>query len=201
MVIYNQRYGDFVGSQRGYCGFRNKLRIDKFIKLINPRESDRILEIGCNKGLLTLNIAKYSSKVTGIDINKQQIRKINNNMFCLMSATELNFPSNHFDKMCAFEVIEHIREIDKVFSEVYRVLKMNGRFIISFPFEFIRGQSAILDACLIYKNPFYARKLHLHRLTPHKIRKIIGNLPFSVVRSIIMFIPFPSFVMVLRKEI
>ncbi|MBU1088607.1 class I SAM-dependent methyltransferase, partial [Patescibacteria group bacterium] len=103
---YNTRYGFFVGSQKGYTGFRNRLRVKKFTRLINPQEKEKILEIGCNTGILLSNLSRFSNKVYGIDINKQVIKKINSKKAQVMSATKLKFVNNYFDKICAFEVIE-----------------------------------------------------------------------------------------------
>lgn len=201
MDLYNLDYGSFVGSKKGYCGFRNRLRTKKFVKLINPQKKDRILEIGCNDGNLISELSKISSNIHGIDINKNLIERLNNDKIQFMPATNLTFNDNYFDKVCSFEVIEHIPRIKKVFSEAHRVLKPKGEFIISFPLEIIRGQTALLDAIKVYKNPLYARRLHVHKLTPKKIKNLIHNVPFHVIGSRIMFIPFPSYVMILQKKL
>ena len=50
-----------------------------------------------------------------------------------MSATDLRFADARFDKVCAFEVLEHIEDLGAVFREVHRVLEVGGAFIFSFP--------------------------------------------------------------------
>ena len=67
---YDKKYSSFVGSDYGIIGIRNRYRVNLFTKLINPKKNERVLEIGCNKGVLLLNLAKYSKHVIGIDINK-----------------------------------------------------------------------------------------------------------------------------------
>ena len=198
-TLYAKEYGNSVGSTRGYGGYRNALRIKKFIKLIDPQPEDKILEIGCNRGLLLTNIQILAPKSIGVDVNKELVATINNPSITYMSATDLKLPMNSFNKVCAFEVIEHIDDIAKVFSEVYKILKRGGEFIISFPVEIIRGQTALLDAWTVYKDLRFARKLHIHKLTPNKIKKMAEPLGYEVIESKIMLIPFPSFVMKLKK--
>ena len=200
-VLYTNKYSSFVGSENGYFCFRNKLRARKFTELIQPRADDVILEIGCNNASLLNTLSNFSKRVYGIDVNEKAVEELN--VECVnvkfMSATDLEFRDNFFDKVCSFEVIEHIADIKRVFSEAYRVLKVEGRFYVSFPVEIFRGQQALLDAMVIYRNPFYARKLHVHRLTPRRIKKTINGLDFKIIFNKIMLIPFPSYVMIFKK--
>lgn len=197
--IYNRKYGSFLASDKGYNGFRNRLRLEKFTKVIKPQMKDKTLEIGCNDGLLLNHLKRFSPNIVGVDINEQQVQKAQSKSIKLMSATSLKFPDCSFDKVCAFEVIEHIPEIKRVFEEAYRVLKPEGKLVISFPHEFVRGQAVWYEAYKIYGSPRYARKLHVHKLRPKHIRKITRDLGFEVTYSKLHFIPFPSFIMTLKK--
>lgn len=172
-----------------------------FTKLINPGKHERILELGCNTGDLIARISNFSDDVVGIDINQEQVGLLRNQKIHYMSATDLEFRKDNFDKVCAFEVVEHIPAIAKVFQEVCRVLKPGGKFIFSFPFEIFRGQAALIDAIRVFRNPLYSRKLHVHRLTPRKIKTILDGVPFQIKSWTIKFIPYPTFVMVLEKNV
>lgn len=197
--LYDSAYGSFVGSNQGYYGFRNKLRIKRFTELIKPVKEDRILEIGCNGGELIFHLSHFSDYVYGVDINKEQVGKVKSKRIQCMSATDLEFQNHTFDKVCSFEVMEHITDTKKVFQEVNRILKPKGKFIISYPLELIRGQAALFDAITVYRNPSYARMLHVHKLTPTRIRTMIKDIPFNVILSAIHFLPYPTFVMILEK--
>jgi SAM-dependent methyltransferase len=200
--LYTSDYGSFVGSEKGYCGFRNRLRIKEFTKLVDPKKGEVILEIGCNEALLTHSLLKYSEQVYGIDINKDEVKKQRSRKILCMSATDLKFRDGFFDKVCSFEVFEHIPDIGKAMSEVSRVLKPGGMFFVTFPMEIVRGQNAVMDAIRVFRNPLYARKLHVHKLSPWRIRQILekGRISMSIVRSGMVLIPFPSWVLVLEKS-
>jgi 7SK snRNA methylphosphate capping enzyme len=66
------------GNYTGYYGYRTESRIDDRIKLFKKEWfRGRVLDIGCNSGLITLNIARLFSPVyvQGIDIDVQLIKK------------------------------------------------------------------------------------------------------------------------------
>ena len=123
--LYIQDYGSSVGSERGYGGYRNTLRIKKFLKLIDPKPNEKILEIGCNRGLLLSKIQTIAPSSIGVDINQEIVQKMGNPSISYMSATDLKFPEGTFDKVCAFEVIEHIEDIGKVFEERHMAVIQN----------------------------------------------------------------------------
>lgn len=46
----------------------------------------------------------------------------------------LPFEANYFDSIICTEVFEHIPNLDEILSEIYRVLKQEGKILISVPF-------------------------------------------------------------------
>lgn len=203
--LYNLSYGEYEGGNTGYAGWRNRRRLKLFTKIIDPQPDDKILDIGCNDGALVKRLSACGCDARGIDINKEVLKKVKDDRLQIMSATKLEFSDNTFHKVCAFEVLEHIDDTEKVLSEINRVLKPGSSFVCSFPLELFRGQSTIKDAYSAYgsllKAPKYARELHVHRLTPGKIKKIITgrNLPLELKSYSIRFLPWPAFVVTLIK--
>jgi ubiquinone/menaquinone biosynthesis C-methylase UbiE len=116
-------------------------------------EDKIVLDAACGVGYGSHYIAEVAQKVIGVDISKQAIAyakshyQKENVVFRVMDIHNLEFPDSYFDLVCSFETIEHIDEIKKFLSEVKRVLKRNGKFIVSTP----RARKTNYDP----KNPYH----------------------------------------------
>ncbi len=58
-------------------------------------------------------------------------------------------------------------------AEIARVLKPGGVAIIVYPWELFRGMQAVAAAVRLYRNPFLAGRIHLHRLTPGRVKILL----------------------------
>ncbi len=95
---------------------------------------DRILDIGCGEGHVTRHLTTQNSHVLGIDAAWAQIRvaaaRSNSNGYVRGSAEGLPFSDSVFDAAIACLVFEHIVELEAAISEVARVLRPTGRFVL-----------------------------------------------------------------------
>ncbi len=142
--------------------------IKKTIKIIKPFLKNNCLDVGCANGLITNEINKIVP-TQGIDISNIAIKKAKkkypNIKFKHGSATKIPFKDNSFNTIFAGELIEHILDTHKMFTEFKRVLKPKGNLIIIAPeFDFIKN---IIIALFFWEkiyNPlgeyvrFYSRK-------------------------------------------
>lgn len=110
----------------------------------NDIEGKNILDIGCGYGWFEAYCIKRKvGNIEGIEISDSDLetaRKyvVNNKVnFTIAGALELPFNDNVFDTVVAWEVIEHIPKNTerKMFKEVDRVLKKNGIFYLSTPYN------------------------------------------------------------------
>lgn len=100
-----------------------------------------ILEIGCGRGyyLKALQQIDSSLKITGIDLNEKYLIEAkkyirNDNVKVIKGdANKLLFKDNSIDAIIASEILEHVPNDNKVLDEIYRVLKKEGRAMISVP--------------------------------------------------------------------
>lgn len=97
------------------------------------------LDAACGMGYGTAILAQKAYKVVGIDISKEAIvhckkyYQMINTQFINMNCTNLAFPNETFDQVVSFETLEHINKAERFVEELHRVLKPEGRLIISTP--------------------------------------------------------------------
>jgi 2-polyprenyl-6-hydroxyphenyl methylase/3-demethylubiquinone-9 3-methyltransferase len=100
-------------------------------------EKINALEVGCGGGILTEEIAKMGFITTGIDPSEQSlniaIKHAKDDNLKIKyekgSGENLPFQNNSFDVVFCCDVLEHVRDLPKVISEISRVLKNGGIFI------------------------------------------------------------------------
>lgn len=94
----------------------------------------KVLDIGCGEGNL---LKKDRDNIYGIDINKTLIEKLQLEGLLVKygDATKIPFEDNFFDVVHCSNVIEHLlpSEAHKMFLEMQRVLKSNGKIILITP--------------------------------------------------------------------
>ena len=108
--------------------------------LLSTISGGNILDVATGSGgfitFLSDNLEDFT-EITGIDCNERTIeaaRKVHsqhNIHFLLMDATHLDFPEGHFDTVCIANSLHHMADLPTVLSEMLRVCKPGGNFIIS----------------------------------------------------------------------
>jgi|TARA_B100001971_G_C18079124_1_gene477301 ubiquinone/menaquinone biosynthesis C-methylase UbiE len=96
----------------------------------------KYLDLGCGAGLSSDMLSRYYN-VTGADYSQPVLdyakKHFKNPKFKREDARKLSFKDNSFDAVCACGFIEHVKEVDKVLSEMHRVVKKKGVIIIVSP--------------------------------------------------------------------
>jgi SAM-dependent methyltransferase len=109
--------------------------INNFLQEIEINTSTKILDIGCGTGNNTDLLQKVTqSNVYGIDPSVGMLskawRKNNNIVFKLGNAEYVPFEDECFDFVYMTDVIHHVSDIKKMFAEINRVLKKEGKACI-----------------------------------------------------------------------
>lgn len=95
------------------------------------------LEVGSGGGILTEEKAKMGFRTTGIDPADQSVITASNHAkqsglditYEKGSGENLSYDDRSFDFVFCCDVLEHVRDLPKVISEISRVLKPGGVFI------------------------------------------------------------------------
>jgi len=120
----------------------------------------KVLDIACGEGYGTYMLAREAEYVAGVEVDKAtaqhaRSRYIKDNLE-FIEGSVLAVPiggEKKFDVVVCFEAIEHIAEHDKLLSEVKRLLKDDGLFIVSTP------NKAVYTDKPDYHNPFHVKEL------------------------------------------
>ncbi|MDO8657158.1 MAG: class I SAM-dependent methyltransferase [Candidatus Levybacteria bacterium] len=118
----------------------NSLRL-KYVLDALKNVNGKILEIGGGAGAFTRAIKRCRPDLeiicSDIDSNLIKLAKKmdNKNSYIQADAQKIPFENNYFEAVVAFDVIEHLQNPEKSFTEIIRVLKNKGVFHTSIPLE------------------------------------------------------------------
>jgi ubiquinone/menaquinone biosynthesis C-methylase UbiE len=102
------------------------------------KRGQRVLEVGCGPGFFTIPAAKIVGEagcVYAVDINPTAVKHVNRKIMRegltnvevkLADAAETGLPKESVDVAFLFSVIHSLRNLNKVLSEMHRVLKTDG---------------------------------------------------------------------------
>lgn len=105
-----------------------------------------VLDLGCNCGYGTFIMSRSATSVIGVDVSEEAVASAlnmytsSNLSFQVIDGRQLPFPSEQFDLVTSFQVIEHIEDYDTYFNEIRRVLRPRGGIVLSTPNAAIRVQ-------------------------------------------------------------
>jgi 2-polyprenyl-6-hydroxyphenyl methylase/3-demethylubiquinone-9 3-methyltransferase len=136
-----EQWWDPVSSYHQTLAFLNPVRIGFAKKVllgklgIDPG-GKKALEVGCGGGILCEEIARLGFETTGIDPSEASLRAAIEHAragglsirYGPASGESLPFADSTFDVVFCCDVLEHVRDLPKVISEVSRVLKPGGAF-------------------------------------------------------------------------
>ena len=108
--------------------------IDKrVIHLSKSLKNKKILDFGCGENKYK-NFFSEKNEFIGVDVKEsgRSLGKKNPDIF--YDGKSLPFEDSNFDIVICTEVLEHVENFENSVREIYRVLKVGGKGIISMPF-------------------------------------------------------------------
>lgn len=163
------------------------------------RRQDRILEVGCNQGLLLDALGTSGASTYGIDLDPAVVSRANANGHNVLvcNAEDLAFPDRSFDALISVHTIEHIGDLSRAMVEFCRVLKPGGRLVLVYPYEPVVGITC-MPFCPLSQNG----NVHLRAVRPRDLAAIAGGdrLDLAPVYSGMYFALTPNYISVFRKR-
>lgn len=126
-----------AGTTNDHFWFKGKTELIRVLlgKSIGPKRDLQILTVGAGTGE-DLFILKEFGRICAIDIDENALKLIPTDLVAekrYADACNLPYEENAFDLVVALDVIEHIQDDKKAVSEILRVLKPGGKFIMTVP--------------------------------------------------------------------
>lgn len=116
-----------------------RYKVNNFCNYISINPDTVCADLGCGGGYISSEIAtKYKCNVIGLDFSDQAIKIAKSNcnnlgnqcQFIKSSLLDIQLLDNSIDIVLCIGVLEHIKNIDKALSEIKRILKPSGYFVI-----------------------------------------------------------------------
>jgi ubiquinone/menaquinone biosynthesis C-methylase UbiE len=102
---------------------------------LKPHKNEKICDVACGCGELSIRLIKRGCQVVGTDFDKKSITIAQafsgKNSFALANAEKLPFKRDIFDKVVSVCALEHFSEGETALKEIYRILKPNGSVVLT----------------------------------------------------------------------
>lgn len=185
-----------LGNPSSTFGRRGITKRIETVRRQLPTRGDRLLDLGCGDGTYTVELAEGYVRVDAIDIEPARLDSLAERVVGTdlenrigvhkMSADSLAFDTNTFDRVTAFEVVEHLEHLAESLAEVHRVLKPGGAFSLTtpnrwFPFETHgvlwggRRRSALTAPFLPWVPPLHERMSDARTFTSQEMGRLLRD--------------------------
>jgi SAM-dependent methyltransferase len=169
----SDRYGKHHRVARGrefvYAG---EERVDLFRRYVDG-PGRRVLDLGCRYGALTQAYAA-GNDVVGVDVDREALAeaaKLGIETRWVDVDEPLPFEDGDFDVVTAGELLEHVRDPERLVGEIERVLRPGGTFVGSVPNAFrLKNRLRFLLGRKPEDDP-----THLHMFSPGEVRALLRH--------------------------
>ena len=151
---------------------------------------ERILDIGCGKGYTArLFKERFQAKyVAGIEIDPEAAeiaRHTIDDVYVInLDEKPIPFQANTFDLIILADIIEHLREPEKLLSQIHKIIKTEGQVIVCIPN--VRNWRIlwmlVLKSEWKYENEGIMDKTHLRFYTKKSATRLFSESGFIIER-------------------
>ena len=107
------------------------------LEMLDPREEEMILDVGCGTGVFTRDILERGTRIVGLDISfpmlQQAVKKASEQPFAAIAGdmTSLPFSDGSFDKVYSMTAIEFVPDAIKAVDELNRVARSGATIVLT----------------------------------------------------------------------
>ena len=198
--LYNKRQKDFytelAKSPNPLRAWFHRSRHGEVKQLVteNYQRGDIIVDVGCGNCLWNTN----KLPVVGVDVAQNLVEyavrqgRVSSTLIC--DVTRIELPSEYADIVVAAEIIEHVADSDEALSEIKRILRKNGKLVVTVPYDtfFSAWRPLFWLHCLLHgwvfgDEYFRQRCGHVNHFSPQEIRDLLEKHDFSVIKQFTNF--------------
>ncbi|MEC9376230.1 MAG: methyltransferase domain-containing protein [Pseudomonadota bacterium] len=150
------------------------------IQLLNPKSGEKILDLGCGDGALTIRLLDSGCNVVGVDSSSDMVnaaRKLGLNVYKI-DAHEIKF-HEQFDAVFSNAALHWMASPERVIEGVWRALKPGGRFVGEFG-----GYGNVSMILKVLKSRMNLRGLEINNPwffpTTDQYKKLLENQGFKI---------------------
>jgi len=152
-------------------------------RMVGPAAGLRILEVGSGGGHVLRMFPE--ARLTAVDVSKVFLDTAKRNLqgydaeFHLGELSALNLPEESYDRIICTEVLEHTRAPQEVLTQIRRLLKPDGRAVITVPVDpLIDGLKKVVrltPAGWLLRNRINwgGDEYHLHKWWPRQFAELL----------------------------
>ncbi len=172
---------------------RKKLLLEDHIPHVAEfagHRGEQVLEVGCGLGTMAIQYARHGARMTAVDLSSQSLALAKRRFaleglpgqFHQGDGERLSFRDERFDFVVSWGVIHHTPNTAGVISEIYRVLRPGGAFLVMVYYKY--------SATYLWDILFKKGIIHGERLKRgaaellNKHTEAQGNSPLTKVYSI-----------------
>jgi ubiquinone/menaquinone biosynthesis C-methylase UbiE len=147
----------------------------RFVTALGEAARGAVLDVACGPGILSAAIAKAAREVVAFDLTPEMLKKaaqrcnqagLCNVTFREGNATELPFASDSFDAVVTRLSVHHFDRPGRVISEIFRVLRPGGSFVVADVVSSeVPAEADLQNAIEILRDPSHVRMLPGSELT------------------------------------
>jgi ubiquinone/menaquinone biosynthesis C-methylase UbiE len=147
----------------------------RFITALGEAVQGAVLDVACGPGILSAAIAKSAREVVAFDLTPEMLKKaaqrcsdagLANVTFREGNAAELPFADATFDAAVTRLSVHHFDQPRGVISEIFRILRPGGSFVIADVISSeVAAEAELQNAIEVLRDPSHVRMLPASELT------------------------------------